>query len=29
LQLAFMKTFSVGYVTDSMLVDLDGTKLTL
>jgi TRAP-type mannitol/chloroaromatic compound transport system substrate-binding protein len=29
-QLAFMKTFSVGYITDSMLVDLDGkTKLTL
>jgi TRAP-type mannitol/chloroaromatic compound transport system substrate-binding protein len=29
-QLAFMKTFSVGYVTDSMLVDTDGkTKLTL
>jgi TRAP-type mannitol/chloroaromatic compound transport system substrate-binding protein len=29
-QLAFMKTFSVGYITDSMLVDIDGkTKLTL
>ena len=29
-QLAFMKTFSVGYITDSMLVDVDGkTKLTL
>ena len=29
-QLAFMKTFSVGYVTDSMLVDTDGkTKLSL
>ena len=29
-QLAFMKTFNVGYITDSMLVDLDGkTKLTL
>jgi TRAP-type mannitol/chloroaromatic compound transport system substrate-binding protein len=29
-QLAFMKTFSVGYVTDSMLVDIDGkTKLSL
>jgi TRAP-type mannitol/chloroaromatic compound transport system substrate-binding protein len=29
-QLAYMKTFSVGYITDSMLVDLDGkTKLTL
>jgi TRAP-type mannitol/chloroaromatic compound transport system substrate-binding protein len=29
-QLAFMKTFNVGYVTDSMLVDIDGkTKLTL
>jgi TRAP-type mannitol/chloroaromatic compound transport system substrate-binding protein len=29
-QLAFMKTFNVGYITDSMLVDIDGkTKLTL
>ena len=29
-QLAFMKTFNVGYITDSMLVDVDGkTKLTL
>jgi TRAP-type mannitol/chloroaromatic compound transport system substrate-binding protein len=29
-QLAYMKTFSVGYITDSMLVDIDGkTKLTL
>jgi TRAP-type mannitol/chloroaromatic compound transport system substrate-binding protein len=29
-QLAFMKTFSVGYVTDAMLVDVDGkTRLTL
>ena len=29
-QLAFMKTFSVGYITDSMLVDIDGkTRLTL
>jgi TRAP-type mannitol/chloroaromatic compound transport system substrate-binding protein len=29
-QLAFMKSFNVGYVTDSMLVDTDGkTKLTL
>jgi TRAP-type mannitol/chloroaromatic compound transport system substrate-binding protein len=29
-QLAFMKTFSVGYITESMLVDIDGkTKLTL
>lgn len=29
-QLAFMKTISVGYVPDSMLVDIDGkTKLTL
>jgi TRAP-type mannitol/chloroaromatic compound transport system substrate-binding protein len=29
-QLAFMKTFNVGYVTDSMLVDIDGkTKLSL
>jgi TRAP-type mannitol/chloroaromatic compound transport system substrate-binding protein len=29
-QLAFMKTFSVGYITDSMLVDVDGkTRLTL
>ena len=29
-QLAYMKTFSVGYITDSMLVDVDGkTKLTL
>jgi TRAP-type mannitol/chloroaromatic compound transport system substrate-binding protein len=29
-QLAFMKTFNVGYITDSMLVDTDGkTKLTL
>jgi TRAP-type mannitol/chloroaromatic compound transport system substrate-binding protein len=29
-QLAFMKTFNVGYVTDSMLVDTDGkTKLSL
>ena len=28
-QLAFMKTFNVGYITDSMLVDVDGkTKLT-
>jgi TRAP-type mannitol/chloroaromatic compound transport system substrate-binding protein len=29
-QLAYMKTFNVGYITDSMLVDIDGkTKLTL
>ena len=29
-QLAFMKTFNVGYITDSMLVDIDGkTRLTL
>jgi hypothetical protein len=29
-QLAFMKTFNVWYITDSMLVDIDGkTKLTL
>jgi TRAP-type mannitol/chloroaromatic compound transport system substrate-binding protein len=29
-QLTFMKTFNVGYITDSMLVDIDGkTKLTL
>jgi TRAP-type mannitol/chloroaromatic compound transport system substrate-binding protein len=29
-QLAFMKTFNVGYITDSMLVDIDGkTKLSL
>lgn len=28
-QLAFMKTFNIGYITDSMLVDLDGKKLTL
>ncbi len=29
-QLAFMKTFNVGYIMDSMLVDIDGkTKLTL
>ena len=29
-QLAFMKTFNVGYITDSMLVDIDGkTKLAL
>jgi TRAP-type mannitol/chloroaromatic compound transport system substrate-binding protein len=29
-QLAFMKTFNVGYITDSMLVDVDGkTKLSL
>jgi len=29
-QLAFMKTFNVGYISDSMLVDIDGkTKLTL
>jgi TRAP-type mannitol/chloroaromatic compound transport system substrate-binding protein len=29
-QLAFMKTFNVGYITDSMLVDTDGkTKLSL
>ncbi len=29
-QLAFMKTFNVGYITDSMLLDIDGkTKLTL
>ena len=29
-QLAFMKTVNVGYITDSMLVDIDGkTKLTL
>ena len=29
-QLAFMKTFNVGYITDSTLVDIDGkTKLTL
>jgi TRAP-type mannitol/chloroaromatic compound transport system substrate-binding protein len=29
-QLAFMRTISVGYVPDSMLVDIDGkTKLTL
>jgi TRAP-type mannitol/chloroaromatic compound transport system substrate-binding protein len=29
-QLAFMKTFSVGYISDAMLVDLDGkTRLTL
>jgi TRAP-type mannitol/chloroaromatic compound transport system substrate-binding protein len=29
-QLAFMKTFNVGYITDSMLVDIDGkTQLTL
>ena len=29
-QLAFMKTISVGYIPDSMLVDIDGkTKLTL
>jgi TRAP-type mannitol/chloroaromatic compound transport system substrate-binding protein len=29
-QLAFMKSFNVGYVTDSMLVDIDGkTKLSL
>jgi TRAP-type mannitol/chloroaromatic compound transport system substrate-binding protein len=29
-QLAFMKTFNVGYITDSMLIDIDGkTKLTL
>jgi TRAP-type mannitol/chloroaromatic compound transport system substrate-binding protein len=29
-QLAYMKTFNVGYITESMLVDVDGkTKLTL
>jgi TRAP-type mannitol/chloroaromatic compound transport system substrate-binding protein len=29
-QLAFMKTFNVGYITDSMLVEIDGkTKLSL
>jgi TRAP-type mannitol/chloroaromatic compound transport system substrate-binding protein len=29
-QLAFMKTFNVGYITDSMLVDVDGkTRLSL
>jgi len=29
-QLAYMKTFNVGYISDSMLVDIDGkTKLTL
>jgi hypothetical protein len=29
-QLAFMRTVNVGYVPDSMLVDIDGkTKLTL
>jgi len=29
-QLAYMKTFNVGYISDSMLVDVDGkTKLTL
>jgi hypothetical protein len=29
-QLAFMKTFNVGYITDSMLVDVDGkTRLAL
>jgi TRAP-type mannitol/chloroaromatic compound transport system substrate-binding protein len=28
-QLAFMKSQSVGYLTDAMLVDTDGTKLTL
>jgi TRAP-type mannitol/chloroaromatic compound transport system substrate-binding protein len=29
-QLAYMKTFNVGYIADSMLVDIDGkTKLTL
>jgi TRAP-type mannitol/chloroaromatic compound transport system substrate-binding protein len=29
-QLAFMKTFNVGYISDAMLVDIDGkTKLTL
>ena len=28
-QLAYMKTINIGYVTDSMLVDLDGKKLTL
>jgi TRAP-type mannitol/chloroaromatic compound transport system substrate-binding protein len=28
-QLAYMKSTSVGYVDDSMLVDTDGTKLTL
>ncbi len=29
-QLAFMKTFNVGYIPESMLVDIDGkTKLTL
>jgi TRAP-type mannitol/chloroaromatic compound transport system substrate-binding protein len=29
-QLAFMKTFNVGYINDSALVDIDGkTKLTL
>ena len=29
-QLAFMKTINVGYIPDSMLVDLDGTtKLSL
>jgi TRAP-type mannitol/chloroaromatic compound transport system substrate-binding protein len=29
-QLAFMKTFNVGYITDAMLVDIDGkTKLSL
>ena len=29
-QLAFMRTISVGYIPDSMLVDIDGkTKLTL
>lgn len=28
-QLAFMKTINVGYITDSMLVDLDGKRLTL
>ena len=29
-QLAYMKTFNVGYLSDSMLVDIDGkTRLTL
>jgi len=29
-QLAFMKTINVGYIPDSMLVDIDGkTKLSL
>ena len=29
-QLAFMKTFNVGYITDSMLIDIDGkTRLSL